>query len=261
MSLKELFVGDIYGQSGRDILKKNIKTLKKNHNIDLTIVNGENITHGKGISKRHYDELMSIGVDAITLGNHYFKQKDICEWIDSVDNIIRPANLDYDSCGTGSMVIKTNKGPVRISNILGRIFMNGHKLKSPFDTLENIVNKSKEKIHIVDFHAEATSEKKSLAYYFSKRVSAVVGTHTHIQTADERILNDYTAYISDVGFCGAYDSVLGINIEGAIDYSWHGYTQDSSPAKGRGELNAVIMEFEEENGRAIKIERINIRPS
>ncbi len=255
MAFTFLFIGDIYGKCGRNAVKKYLPLIKNKYDIDLVIENGENVTHGKGLSYKNYQELINIGVDVITLGNHFLKRKEIVEWIEDVNNVVRPANLDFESKGKGSIVVNTKKGPVRITNLLGRIFIHNIKTTNPFDKIEEIIKGAKEKIHIVDFHAEATSEKKSLAYFASGKISALLGTHTHIQTADERILNG-TAYISDVGFCGAYESVLGINIEGAIEFARTSILKDGSPAKGEEEFNAVLVEIDENTGKAISIKRI-----
>ena len=208
--MKILFLGDIFSKSGREVVKKHLHFLKERHSIDLVIANGENSAHGKGMTKKIYDELMEVGIDAFTMGNHFLKNKDIIKWLDSVNNIARPLNLDGIIEGKGSIVIETKKGKVRITNLIGRVYIKEFDALNPFECLDDLLDDSDEFIHIVDFHAEATGEKKSLAYYFDGRVSAVLGTHTHVQTADNRILKNGTAYISDVGFCGSYESVLGI---------------------------------------------------
>lgn len=257
MSFKLLFIGDIYGKSGRRAVKKFLPQIKKEYDLDLIIANGENSTHGRGMSKKTYNELMKDGIDVFTMGNHYFDNKELLTYIDEVDNIVRPANFDFETKGLGSIVVDTPKGKVRISNMLGRIFMKNFELRCPYEVISEIIKDNKERIHIVDFHAEATSEKKSLGYYVSGKVSALLGTHTHIQTADERILNG-TAYITDAGFCGAYESVLGINVEGAIEFCKDGYTKNSSPAMGEEEFNAVMIEIDEHSGKALQIKRISL---
>lgn len=258
--MKILFIGDIYSKSGRDVVKKYLPKLKEQHNIDLVVANGENSAHGKGMTRKIYDELMEIGIDAFTMGNHFLKNKEITRWLDSVDNIARPANIDGFVEGVGSIVINTNKGNVRITNLIGRVFIKEFDGLNPFEVLDDIIDDSDEVIHIVDFHAEANGEKKSLAYYMDGRVSAVLGTHTHVQTVDNRVLSKGTAYISDVGFCGAYESVLGIIPQDAIAFSKDYNFKSHIPAETEGELNAVVLDIDEKSGKSNSIERIYIKP-
>lgn len=258
--MKILFLGDIYSKSGREVVRKYLPSLKREYEIDLVVANGENSAHGKGMTKKIYDELMEIGIDAFTMGNHFLKNKDITRWLDSVDNIARPANIDGIVEGRGSIVLKTNKGNVRITNLIGRVFIKEFDALNPFECLDDIIDDCDEIIHIVDFHAEANGEKKSLAYYMDGRVSAVIGTHTHVQTADNRVLKKGTAYISDVGFCGGYESVLGIIPDDAIAFSKDYNFKNHTPDDGDGELNAVVIDVDEKSGLARKIERIYIVP-
>ena len=259
--MKILFLGDIYSKSGREVVKKYLPSLKQKYEVDLVIANGENSAHGKGMTKRIYDELMNIGIDAFTMGNHFLKNNDIIRWLDSVDNVARPLNIDGVVEGVGSVVIDTPKGKVRITNLLGRVFIKEFSALNPFECLEDLLDESDEIMHIVDFHAEANGEKKSLAYYFDGKVSAVLGTHTHVQTADNRVLNKGTAYISDVGFCGAYESVLGIEVRDAIAFSKDYNFKNHTPSESEGELNAVILDIDENNGHSKCIERIYIVPN
>ena len=258
--MKILFIGDIYSKSGRNIVSRYLPELKEKYSIDLTIANGENSAHGKGMSEKIYNELMDIGIDAFTMGNHFLKNKDITRWLDKVDNIARPLNIDGIVEGKGSVVIKTSKGNVRITNLLGRVFIKEFDALNPFECLDDLLDESDEIIHIVDFHAEANGEKKSLAYYFDGKVSAVLGTHTHVQTADNRVLNNGTAYISDVGFCGAYESVLGIIPKDAIAFSKDYNFKNHTPSESEGELNAVVIDVDEKTGKSRSIERIYITP-
>lgn len=258
--MKILFLGDIFSKSGREVVKKHLSALKKEYQVDLVIANGENSAHGKGMTKKIYEELMEIGIDAFTMGNHYLKNKEITKWLDDVDNIARPANIDGIVEGQGSVVINTPKGDVRITNLIGRVFIKEFDALNPFECLDDIIDDSDEVIHIVDFHAEANGEKKSLAYYVDGRVSAVLGTHTHVQTADNRVLPKGTAYISDVGFCGGYESVLGIIPQDAISFSKDYIFKNHTPDDGDGELSAVILDIDEKNGKSNSIERIYIVP-
>ena len=258
--MKILFFGDIFSKCGRDIVKRHLPILKKKHDIDLVIANGENSAHGKGMTKKIYDELMGAGIDAFTMGNHFLKNKEITSWLDKVNNIARPLNIDGIVEGKGSIVVKTKKGNVRITNLIGRAFIKEFEASNPFECLDDLLDECDEIIHIVDFHAEANGEKKSLAYYFDGRVSAVLGTHTHIQTADNRVLRKGTSYISDVGFCGAYESVLGIEVEDAIAFSKDHNFKKHTPADDTGELNAVVINIDEATGKSKSIERIYIVP-
>lgn len=258
--MKILFIGDIYSKSGRDVVKKFLPELKKQYDIDLVVANGENSAHGKGMTKKIYEELMGIGIDAFTMGNHFLKNKDIVKWLDDVSNIARPANIDGVVEGKGSIVVCTAKGNVRITNLIGRVFIKEFEALNPFECLEDILDESDEIVHIIDFHAEANGEKKSLAYYFDGKVSAVLGTHTHVQTADNQVLPNGTAYISDVGFCGAYESVLGIIPKDAISFSKDYNFKSHIPAETDGELNAVVLDIDDSSGKCKSIERIYIIP-
>ncbi len=258
--MKVLFLGDIYSKSGRNVVRKHLSELKKKYDIDLTIANGENSAHGKGMTKAIYDELMSLGIDAFTMGNHFLKNNDILKWIDKVNNIARPLNIEGVVEGVGSIVIDTKKGKVRITNLIGRLFIREFEALNPFEVMDDLLCEEDEIIHIVDFHAEANGEKKSLAYYLDGKVSALLGTHTHVQTADNRVLPKGTAYISDVGFCGAYESVLGIEIDNAIAFSKDHDFRKHNPSESEGELNAVVIDIDEKTGKSNSIERIYIKP-
>lgn len=258
--MKILFFGDIFSKTGRELVKKHLSDLKEKYDIDLVIANGENSAHGKGMTKKIYDELMSYGVEAFTMGNHYLKNNDITKWIDSVNNIARPLNIDGIVEGKGSVVINTSKGDVRITNLIGRVFIKEFDALNPFECMDDLLDECEEKVHIVDFHAEANGEKKSLAYYLDGRVSAVLGTHTHVQTADNRVLPRGSAYISDVGFCGAYESVLGIEVKDAIAFSKDYNFKNHNPAEDDGELSAVVLDIDESTGKAISIDRVFITP-
>ena len=259
--MKILFIGDIFGKNGREIVNKHLSSLKRKYEIDLVIANGENSAHGKGMTKKIYEDLMNIGIDAFTMGNHFLKNKDILSWLDSVNNIARPLNVGEIAQGRGSIVVDTKKGKVRITNLIGRVFIREFNASNPFEDIDDLLDECDEKIHIVDIHAEANGEKKSLAYYLDGRVSAVLGTHTHVQTADNRVLPKGTAYISDVGFCGAYESVLGIEVKDAIAFSKDHDFSNHNPADGESELSAVVLDIDENSGKTISIERIYITPN
>lgn len=256
--MKILFIGDIFGKKGREIVNKHLSSLKREYDVDLVIANGENSAHGKGMTKKIYEDLMSCGIDAFTMGNHFMKNKEILSWLDSVHNIARPLNIGEIVQGKGSIVIDTKKGKIRITNLIGRVFIREFDATNPFEEMDDILDYNDEVIHIVDIHAEANGEKKSLAYYLDGRVSAVLGTHTHVQTADNRVLPKGTAYISDVGYCGAYESVLGIEVKDAIAFSKdHDYSKHNPSSVGE-EFSAVVLDIDESNGKAISIERVYI---
>ena len=218
-----LFIGDIVGKPGRDCIKAVLPDLIDTYDIDFVIANGENVTHGKGLSKEHMVELLENGVDVITLGNHAFAKKDIVNYIDDYDEVIRPYNLHSVFPGKGTNVYEIYDKKIRVTNLLGRVYM-GNNVENPFDSLKHIVEKEEKcDIHIVDFHAEATGEKLSLAWAFDGLVTAILGTHTHVPTNDARLLSNGTAYQSDVGMCGPYNGILGSKREGVINRTWTGY--------------------------------------
>ena len=261
--MKILFIGDIYGKAGRVALHKYLPLIKEKYPVDLTILNAENTTHGRGLSIKNYAEIKNAGVDFITLGNHAFDNNEVCTLLKNKPDIIRPLNVKDVYDGDGSKVIKVNDIDIRITNVVGRVHVNmrGLTTLNPFDTVEDIVDFAKEKIHIIDMHAEATGEKKSFAKYFDGRVSAVVGTHTHVQTADNQVFKNGLAYISDVGYCGAHDSVLGVSNGAAILFSKdQDYKANVPEEKGELEFSAVYIDIDEESGKANSIKRIYITP-
>jgi metallophosphoesterase (TIGR00282 family) len=257
--LKVLMVGDVISKSGRDILKKYLNAIIIKYQTDFVIINGENVTHGKGINKETYNKLISYGADAITLGNHAFR-KDVSSTLFESPSLIRPYNIHKTAPGVGTRVFDVKGIKVRVTNLLGQVFITDLNPTNPFDALDEIINSSSEKVHIVDFHAQATGEKLALAWAFDGKVSAVLGTHTHVQTADERLLTNKTAYISDVGMCGAYNSVIGSKQNEVIYRSWTGLPASFDVAIGEGQLNAVVVSIDEITGSAISIERVMINP-
>lgn len=217
MPVKLLFIGDIIGKTGRQAISRGLHRLIDRYMIDLVIANGENAAGGFGLTQEVASELFKLGIDGITSGNHIWDKKDALDYIAREGRLVRPANYPEGTPGSGSAVFTTAGGvKVAVLNLEGRVFMNN--LECPFRTADREVAELRKKTQIilVDFHAEATSEKASLGWYLDGRVSAVVGTHTHVQTADERILPSGTAYITDAGMTGAFDSVIGIRKEEAI---------------------------------------------
>ncbi len=247
--MKILFIGDIVGRIGRRMIKEKVPYLVDKYGIDFVIANGENVTHGKGIIKHHYDELIDAGVDVITLGNHYNSKNEINKYIDRVDRLIRPINLRQNFPGEGSALFDLDGISVRVTNILGSAFIN-EEVNSPYlATLELLETMEPSNIHIIDFHGEATGEKQSYAYTFDGKVTAVLGTHTHVQTNDSKILENGTAFISDVGMTGFADGVLGFEKESVIKKNMYGLkSKFEPPEEGRGLLSAVVIDVDEQTG-------------
>lgn len=257
--LRILFIGDIVGRPGRRIVKSAIKEIVTGQNIDLVIANGENAAGGFGLSVEVSQELLFAGVDVITLGNHTWDNREITQVLEREPRVIRPANYPPDTPGSGSYVARTEKEvPVGVVNLMGQVFL--ESLESPFHTADAIISSlmKETKIIIVDFHAEATSEKVALGWYLDGRVSAVLGTHTHIPTADERVLPGGTAYITDVGMTGPVNSVLGIDPQIVLKKFLSKRPVRFEVAAGPVELNGVVLEINE-SGQASGISRIRRR--
>lgn len=253
-------IGDIVGETGRKILQKHLPLLKQKYNIHFTIVNGENSANGKGITKKIADFLKEIGVDVITTGNHVWAKKDIYSYIPQNKFLLRPANFQAGQPGTGVVVIETKEGPIGVLNLQGRTFMKEF-VDCPFKTADSLLLylKNKTKYIFVDFHAEATAEKLGMGFYLDGRVSGVVGTHTHVQTADERILPKGTAYITDLGMGGSLNSMIGQKkapvIEQMITQMPIQFEVDTEPPFI---LSGVVISVDKSTGLAQKIERIYI---
>ncbi|WP_188205871.1 TIGR00282 family metallophosphoesterase [Alkalibacillus aidingensis] len=254
-----LFIGDIVGKPGRKALEQHLSVLKKKHQADLTIVNGENAAHGKGITKKIYQQILDWGADVVTLGNHAWDKKEIFDFIDDTDRLVRPANFPEGTPGSGIQYAKVAGKLVAVINLQGRTFMN--PIDDPFTVADSLIERAKKKTnHIfVDFHAEATSEKQAMGWYLDGQASAVVGTHTHIQTSDERILPNRTAYITDVGMTGPYDSILGVEKEAVIRKFKTGLpVRFDIPETDKTVLSGVIISLDKDKGTAKKIKRILI---
>jgi len=248
---KILFIGDIVGKKGRQAVSFHLPGLIKRHGIDFVIANGENATHGKGLIQHHYETLLDVGVDCITLGNHYDAKSEIRGYLDGASNLVRPYNLTKQYPGVGTTLFQGEDWSIRVTNLLGEAFMN-EAVASPFDALASIINSEPvADIHIVDFHAEATGEKYALARAFDGKISALIGTHTHIQTRDARIFDGGTAYISDVGMCGPNRGILGVKAEDVIERLWHQkrtrFTLDEHPETV---FSAIIITIDETTGKA-----------
>ena len=252
--MKILFIGDVCGKVGRRMLKERIPYYVDKYNIDFVIANGENATHGKGLNRNHYFELLDAGVDVITLGNHYMSKSDILRYIDNVDRLVRPYNLLKEFPGEGSIIFDVNGISVRITNLLGSAFMD-EEVNSPYYSALTIMSEEEPAtVHIVDFHAEATGEKQALAFALDGKVTAVLGTHTHVQTNDAHILPKGTAFISDVGMTGYADGVLGCTSETVVEKLIYGkQTKFQVPDEGRGIFSAVVIDVDDMTGLANQI--------
>jgi metallophosphoesterase (TIGR00282 family) len=258
MPVKLLFIGDIIGKPGREALSRELHRIVDRHYVDLVIANGENAAGGFGLTQETAQDLFKCGVHVLTSGNHIWDKKDSLEYIKREERIVRPANYPEGTPGRGATIARTPGGTkVGILNLEGRVFMNN--LECPFRCADREIAKLKEETPIVfvDFHAEATSEKVSLGWYLDGRVSAVVGTHTHVQTADERILTAGTAYMTDAGMTGSFDSVIGVRKEDAIEKFVTQRPAKFEVAKKDIRINAVVIEIDEKSGLALGIERIN----
>jgi metallophosphoesterase (TIGR00282 family) len=252
--MKILFLGDIFGEPGRTAVKHSLKEIISNTHPDFVIANGENVAHGAGITYDMAMDLFSYGIDVITGGNHTFDKKAMWDRMQEIANLLRPANFPEGVPGRGSTIISKDDLKLGIINLQGRIEIS--PIDSPFLVGEKLVSElAKETPYIfVDFHAEATSEKQALGYYLDGKVSAVCGTHTHIATADERILPNGTAYITDVGMCGVEDSIIGLDKDIALKRFLTMIPWSFKPAEGRVALNYVVIDVGK-GGKAISIER------
>lgn len=258
--MKILFFGDIVGQVGRQSIKHNIEKLVKKYQVDFVIANGENATHGKGLIEKHYHELIDAGIDCITLGNHYFSKDRITQYIDEADKLVRPLNLLRNFGGQGSALFDVNGVNVRVTNILGTAFMK-EEVITPYLSMKELLDQieGEDSIHIVDFHAEATGEKACFGYVLDGVVSAVLGTHTHVQTNDARILPKGTAFISDVGMCGAANGVLGFDKNTVINKTIFGSEERFDlDTKDEEMINAVVMNIDDHTKKCVEIFSVKV---
>lgn len=255
--MKVLFIGDVVGSPGRKIIKEILPGIKKENAIDFCIANGENAAGGKGITYVIAQELYKSGIDALTMGNHVWSKSEVLSFIDEDNKIVRPANYPEELPGKGSTVISNGSSSIGVLNLMGRIFMEG--IESPFKAADKEIKELKKsaKVIIVDMHAEASSEKCALAWYLEGKVSCVLGTHTHVQTSDERILPFGTAFITDVGMTGPHDGIIGVDKDIILNRFLTHMPVKHELAKGRVQFNSVILEIDEKSGKTIKIERFN----
>lgn len=256
--MKILAVGDLVGTAGVKKLQEKLKTIKEQENVNFTIVNGENAAEGMGITEKNFKDILAQGVDVITMGNHTWGKKDIFRFIDH-PKIIRPANYPQGVVGKGYSIYECNNKKIAVINLIGRVDINVLS-ENPFIIANKIIDKIKGKVDIiiVDFHAEATAEKIAMGYYLDGKVTAIFGTHTHVQTADEKILPRGTGYITDIGMTGPKNSVIGMNIEASIKRFETTLPEKYKIAEGESMLNGVIFEINDENCKVEKIKRIQM---
>lgn len=251
-----LFIGDVVGQSGCDFIRKNLYKIKKEYEIDMVIANGENSAVGNGITKSSANDLLNLGIDVITTGNHAFRRREAGD-IFEMQNVLRPANYPEGCAGHGWGVFDFGRYSVAVVNLMGTAYMEA--LDNPFSVIDSILEQIDTKNIIVDFHAEATAEKKCMGHYLAKRVTAVLGTHTHVQTADETILEDHTGYITDAGMTGPENSVLGVSTEDAIKKQRFKTPVFFNESKNPAFLNGVVLKIDTKLGICTKINRLVIR--
>lgn len=256
-TVKILFIGDIVGKPGRAAAKHFIPIIKEQEKIDLVFANGENLAHGSGMTYEKYEEMIQSEIDYFTSGNHIWSKEEFAMRLGEKNiKVLRPANYSNSATGRGIAEIEINGTKVILVNLIGQVFMTDD-VNSPFEIANEIIKAHKNKIIVIDIHAEATSEKVALGLYLDGKVSAVLGTHTHVQTADDKILQGGTAYITDVGMCGPENSVLGIEKEIIIEKFLTGLPKSHKVAIGDSIFQAVIVEIDKDSKKAIKIKRIS----
>jgi metallophosphoesterase (TIGR00282 family) len=257
--IRLLFIGDIVGRPGREIVRQGLQAIVEHHQVDLVIANAENSAAGFGITREIGEQLLDLGVDVMTSGNHIWDKKEALDYIGTEPRLLRPANYPAGAPGNGSYLARTRDGrSVGVVNVMGRVFM--LNIDDPFQVVLREIEALKQRTRIVfvDFHAEATSEKIAMGWHLDGRVTAMVGTHTHVQTADERILPKGTAYLTDVGMTGPHDSIIGVEIGAALNRFLTALPQKFETATGNPRLNAVVVDADEQTGRATHIERLSL---
>ena len=257
---KILFIGDIVGKPGRVAVRELLPALIEDYRIDLVVANCENAAAGFGVTRDVVEELFRSRVDVLTSGNHIWDKKEVLEFVEDYETLLRPANYPDGVPGFGSVVVPSPTGsPIGVINLAGRVFM--HSLDCPFRSAEKEIEKLKKKTStiVVDMHAEATSEKQALGWFLDGRVSAVLGTHTHVQTADERILPNGTAYITDLGMTGPFDSIIGTRKDVVLERFLRNMPNKFDVARGDVRLQGVVLGVDQASGKALEIERLNVR--
>ena len=257
--MRILFIGDIFGKPGREIARRAIPALVEHRDIDFVIANVENAAAGFGVTGDIADTILSYGVDVMTTGNHIWDKKEVLDYIPRQPKLLRPANFPPSVPGRGTYVGRTRSGePIGVINVMGRVFMT--PLDDPFAIAAREIEamRAKARVIVVDFHAEATSEKIAMAWHLDGRATAVFGTHTHVQTADERIMPKGTAALTDAGMTGPHDSIIGVTVEAALTRFLTSMPAKFEAATGPGRLNAVIVTADLATGKATAIERLNL---
>ena len=257
-----LFIGDIVGKPGRELVRKGLRALVEEHEVDLVIANAENSANGFGVTKEIGDTLLEWGVDVMTSGNHIWDKKEAIEYIATEPRLLRPANYPAGVPGRGSYVAQTGDGrAVGVINVMGRVFM--LNIDDPFAVVQREIEaiRHKTRVIIVDFHAEATSEKIAMGWHLDGKVTAVFGTHTHVQTADERILPNGTAYLTDAGMTGPHDGIIGMDREPSLGRFLNAMPSRFEPATGNPRLNGVVVSADDKTGRASAVKRISYSES
>jgi metallophosphoesterase (TIGR00282 family) len=254
--MKVLMIGDVVARPGRVAVMERIQDLREQHGIDLAVMNAENVAGGFSITPPLAEQLFNAGIDVMTSGNHIFDKREVIPYIERQPRLLRPANYPPNSPGKGMWVGDVKGVRVAVLNLIGRVFMG--PADDPFRAAEELIASipSDVKVRLVDMHAEATSEKAAMGWYLDGRVSAVVGTHTHVQTADERILTEGTAYISDIGMTGSYAGVIGMKTEDVIARFTSAVYKRADHAAGNVRICAVVLNIDEETGRAREISRL-----
>jgi len=258
-SLRILFIADVVGGPGRRALDSRLRALRAELDVDVCVANGENAADGIGITPRLADRLLATGVDAITLGNHAFRRSEITEYLDASERVVRPANTSRSTPGRGLAVVPAANGArLAVINVLGSLFL--HPATSMFEVIDELVDAARAEtpVVLVDVHAEATSEKVALAHWLDGRVTAIVGTHTHVQTSDARIFPRGTAYMTDAGMTGPHDSVIGVVAELAVRRLRTGMPVRFETAQGDVRIEGAVIECDPESGRASSIEPVRV---
>jgi metallophosphoesterase (TIGR00282 family) len=261
-TLRILFIADVVGAPGRKALEERLAGLRSELEVDACVVNGENAADGIGITPRLADQILGMGVDAITLGNHAFRRSEIGAYLEASGRVIRPANTSRNTPGRGATVVSTASGQkVGVINVLGSLFL--HPATSMFELIDELVEETRREtpVVLVDVHAEATSEKAAMARWLDGRVTAVVGTHTHVQTSDATVLPKGTAFITDAGMTGPHDSVIGVEAELAIRRMRTGLPVRFETAQGGVRIEGALVECNAETGKASSIEAVRVRVS
>jgi len=257
--LRLLFIGDIVGRPGRELIRTGLSGLVEHYSVDLVVANAENAAAGRGVTREIGDALLGYGVDVMTSGNHIWAQRDTVNYIGAEPRLLRPANFPAGVPGNGTYLARTAAGrPVGVINVMGRVFM--QSIDDPFARVSEEIDRlrTRTRVILVDVHAEATSEKVAMGWYLDGKVTVVVGTHTHVQSADDQILPGGTAYMTDAGMTGPHDGVIGVEKTVIIDRFLHGMPVRMEPATGNPRLNGLLIAADESTGKAVAIRRLSL---